>query len=71
MRAEQSAIGILLGCLAWALLLPLTRGADPPGKDDPPEEPKKLNDLFFRAPNAKVSDGWPSRNFRISKRVPG
>ncbi len=51
MRAERSVLGLLLGCLAWALLFPGARGADPPGKDDPPEEPKKINDLIEQSVN--------------------
>jgi hypothetical protein len=51
MRTERSLVGVLLWGLAWALMVPGTGGAEPPGKDDPPEEPKKLNDLIEKSVN--------------------
>src|SRR5262245_51246665 len=49
MRVERSLIVVLLGCLAWSLLLQATGSADPPGKDDPTEEPKKLNEVIEKS----------------------
>jgi hypothetical protein len=49
MRAERSLVGVLLWCLAWALTVPGTGGAQPPGKDDPPDEPKRLNELIEKS----------------------
>jgi hypothetical protein len=51
MRTKQTFLGLALCCLVWSLLLQGTRGADPPGKDDFPEEPKKLNDLIEKSVN--------------------
>jgi hypothetical protein len=51
MRAERTLVGVLLWCLAWALLVLGTNGAEPPGKEEPPEEPKKLNDLIEKSVN--------------------
>lgn len=51
MRAERSLPAVLLWCLAWSLILPGTAGAEPPGKEDPPEEPKKLNDVIEKSVN--------------------
>jgi hypothetical protein len=47
MRAER----YLLGCLAWSLILLGTRGAEPPGKDDFPKEPDKLNEVIEKSVN--------------------
>ena len=49
MRVERFLIAVLLGCLAWSLLPQTTWSADPPGKDDPAEEPKKLNDVIEKS----------------------
>jgi hypothetical protein len=50
MRTARSVVGVLLlGCLAWALILRGTGGAEPPGKDDPPEEPKRLNEVIEKS----------------------
>jgi hypothetical protein len=51
MRAERTQVGVLLWCLAWALMVLGTSGAEPPGKEDPPEEPKKLNELIEKSVN--------------------
>jgi hypothetical protein len=51
MRAERSLGVVLLWCLALALMVPATCGAEPPGKDDPREEPNKLNDLIEESVN--------------------
>src|SRR5262245_14580406 len=51
MRAERSLVGVLLWGTAWALLVLGAGGAEPPGKDDPPEEPKKLNDQIEKSVN--------------------
>src|SRR5262245_14728141 len=51
MRDERSLVGVLLWCFAWALMAPGNSGAEPPGKEDPPEEPKKLNDLIEKSVN--------------------
>jgi hypothetical protein len=42
---------VLLWCLVGALILPGTGGAEPPGKDNPPEEVKKLNELIEKSVN--------------------
>jgi hypothetical protein len=49
MKAERALIGVLMACLALSLALRTTCGADPPGKDEPDEEPKKLNDLIEKS----------------------
>jgi hypothetical protein len=49
MRAGRSLLGVLLWCLASSLLLRGSWGAGPPAKQDPPEEPKKLNDLIEKS----------------------
>jgi hypothetical protein len=49
MRAERFLVGVLLWCFAWTLMAPGTGGAEPPGKEDPPDEPKKLNDLIEKS----------------------
>jgi hypothetical protein len=49
MRVARSLITVLLGCLAWSSLPDATWSADPPGKDDPAEEPKKLNDTIEKS----------------------
>jgi hypothetical protein len=48
MRAE-SRIAVLLGCLVLSLAFRAAGGAEPPGKEDPAEEPKKLNDLIEKS----------------------
>ncbi len=47
MRAGQFLVGLLLGCLAF--FLAGSRGAQPPGDQPAPEEPKKLNDLIEKS----------------------
>jgi hypothetical protein len=49
MRTHRSLVGVLLWCLASSLASAGTCGAQPPGKDDPPEEPKRLNDLIEKS----------------------
>src|SRR5262249_46952719 len=49
MRTDRSLIGVLLWCLASSLAAPRTCGAEPPGKDDPPDEPKRLNELIEKS----------------------
>lgn len=44
MRAERYLVGVLLWCLILSWLVQGTRGTEPPGKDGPPEEPKRLNE---------------------------
>src|SRR5262249_21484326 len=44
MRAERHLVGVLLWCLISFGLVQGTRGTELPGKDDPPEEPKRLNE---------------------------
>ena len=51
MKAERSLVGVLLWCLACVLVVPGTGGADPPGKDDPPEEPSRLNEVIEKSVN--------------------
>jgi hypothetical protein len=54
--------------LAWGLLVPGTGGAEPPGKDDPPEEPKKLNELIEQSVN--WYDVLPDADAEALKPVP-
>jgi hypothetical protein len=49
MRAERSLVGVLLCGLACVLIVRGTGGAEPPDKDDPPEELKKLNELIEKS----------------------
>src|SRR6516162_3980971 len=49
MRTRPFLLGVLLWHLAGALLLPGDCGAEPPEKQDPAEEPKKLNELIEKA----------------------
>lgn len=42
MRVARSLVGVLLGCLAWALIALETSGEEP-------EEPRKLNDLIEKS----------------------
>jgi hypothetical protein len=51
MSAERFLGKMLLGCLAWSLILQGTRSAEPPGKDDPSEEPKRLNEQIEKSVN--------------------
>ncbi len=51
MGVERSLAGLLLWCLAWVSMVPGTCRAEPPGKDDSPEEPKKLNVLIEKSVN--------------------
>jgi hypothetical protein len=51
MRTERAVGGVLLGCLAWWLILQGTGAAEPPGKDALPEEPKKLNEVIEKSVN--------------------
>jgi hypothetical protein len=51
MRTERSVVGVLPWCLAWWLILEGTCGAEPPGKDALPEEPKKLNEVIEKSVN--------------------
>jgi hypothetical protein len=62
MKAERSLVGVLLWCFACALMAPGAGRAEPPGKDDPPEEPAKLNELIEKSiswydvlPNAEAA----------------
>jgi hypothetical protein len=49
MKAERSLAGVLLWCLACGLVLPVTGGAQPPGKGDPPEGPSRLSELIEKS----------------------
>src|SRR5579871_603869 len=49
MRSGRILFGLLLWYLAFVSLLPRNCGAQPPGKQDPAEEPKKLNELIENA----------------------
>ncbi len=51
MRARQFLIGLLLWYLASSLMLPGGCGMEPPGKQAPSEEPKKLNDQIEKSVN--------------------
>jgi hypothetical protein len=51
MRTGQSLVGILLWYSALPLMLHGSRGAERPGKEEPAEEPKKLNDLIEQSVN--------------------
>ena len=51
LRVERSLAGLLLLGLLLVLAGRSTSLAQPPGKDDPPEEPKKLNDLIEKSVN--------------------
>jgi hypothetical protein len=44
-------VRVLLSCLVWGLMVPAMGGADPRGKDDSSEEPKKLNELIEKSVN--------------------
>lgn len=47
--AKRPLVGVLLWCLAAPAVVPGAGGAQPPGKDDPPEEPKKLNEVIEKS----------------------
>ncbi len=49
MRARQFRIGVLLGCLLFAFLVLGNGSAEPPEKQVPTEEPKKLNDQIEKS----------------------
>jgi len=50
MRTERFLVGVsLLWCLAWALTLPGAGGAEPSSKEDPVEEPKRLNEAIEKS----------------------
>jgi hypothetical protein len=49
MRVGQSLLGLLLWYLAFALILAGRCGAQPPGKQEPSEEPKRLNELIEKS----------------------
>jgi hypothetical protein len=49
MRAERTLAGVLLWCLTSSLAVPATGGAQPPGKNDPPEEPARLNEVIEKS----------------------
>jgi hypothetical protein len=49
MRAKRFPVGVLLWCLAFSLALRGTSGAQTPGKEEPPEEPKRLNELIEKS----------------------
>ena len=49
MRAEQFRVRLLLWYLAFSLLRPGSCDAEPPGKQAPSDEPKKLNELIEKA----------------------
>jgi hypothetical protein len=51
MRANRSLVGVLLWCLAWVAMVLGTAGAEPPGKEDPPEEPNKINERIEKSVN--------------------
>jgi hypothetical protein len=51
MRAERALVGVLLWCLASSLVVQVTRGQEPHGKNDPPEEPAKLNEAIEKSVN--------------------
>jgi hypothetical protein len=49
MRAGHLLFGLLLGYLASSLMLSGKCGAEPPEKQDPSEEPKRLNEVIEKA----------------------
>lgn len=49
MRTGPFLAGLLLGSLASSLLLPESSGTQPPAKQAPTEEPKKLNEIIEKA----------------------
>jgi hypothetical protein len=51
MRAERALVGVLLWCLAASVVL-RAGAAQQPGKNEPPEEPAKLNEVIEK------SVGW-------------
>src|SRR5947209_16813589 len=51
MKAVRPLVGVLLGCLACVPAVPGTGRADPPGKDNPLEEPARLNELIEKSVN--------------------
>jgi hypothetical protein len=49
MRAARTLAGALLWCLAASLIVRGSRGAEPPAKDDAPDEPKRLNETIEKS----------------------
>jgi len=47
-RIQRSVAGLLLVCLILCADRAVP-GTEPPGKDDPPEEPKKLNEAIEKS----------------------
>jgi hypothetical protein len=48
-RAARILVGVLLGCLVSSLAARATPGAQPPGKNDPTEEPTRLNQAIEKS----------------------
>ena len=51
LRFKRILAGVLLGCLVAILAERASNGAQPPAKDDPPEEPKKLTEAIEKSVN--------------------
>ncbi|MDB5306179.1 MAG: hypothetical protein JWO38_381 [Gemmataceae bacterium] len=51
LRAERPLVGGLVWCLVSSLAVHATGSAQPPPKNDPPEEPKKLNEAIEKSVN--------------------
>jgi hypothetical protein len=49
MRAIRSLAGVLLWCVAASLVARGACGAEPPSKDDAPDEPKRLNETIEKS----------------------
>src|SRR5262249_615384 len=51
LRADRALAAVVLWCVVLSSVVHATGRAQPPGKDDRPEEPKKLNDLIEKSVN--------------------